>query len=490
MKLIPYFFTLLLLISLASVHAQENINELVEKATELAAKANKELAAGDYEAAAENFEKAANKFEAAGRPAQANAERINAGAAYDNAADKARDNKKYGKAARLYGKAAQAYTKAKAAGAAATSKRNQADAQSKIITLSTFGTGNTTGHIATINVQNNGNLPLTITPQTFFIPSDGKYQSYVGRTPAGTTVAPGQSTQIPVHGYCVDIHTPPVANGSSMPSLDDWVPVVSESDLLHSANTSSSTELVVTFGANPMPEFNLSQTSNLIQSSGFTKTTDNQTTAFTATWPGTETAIDGTIDINKDPAVFAPLIVDIVTKIETATIKLQEEGALQTPFSTDKLREKESVTQQTIWISMSILTGQEYTKNDFADNIYERFEGRTNTPVSTLNDENEEKVNDGINDFWDSFSLTGLEAKVIKEDENNIEPDLIGVDLEDVEEKEDLPKLRRPQYDRYSIARALGKTHRQACKEASLKGVDPDSELGKAFARIYKNETN
>ncbi|GIV30671.1 MAG: hypothetical protein KatS3mg029_0022 [Saprospiraceae bacterium] len=47
------------------------------------------------------------------------------------------------------------------------------------------GTGQTTGHIATLEITNLGNEPVQLEPQVVYIPSSGKYQSYVGRIPGG-----------------------------------------------------------------------------------------------------------------------------------------------------------------------------------------------------------------------------------------------------------------------------------------------------------------
>lgn len=502
MKLIPYFFALFFIISFHSINAQEDINELIKEATELATTANKQSATGHDEDAAKNFEIAAKKFEAAGMPAQANAERTNAGAAYDNAADKARKKKKHATAADLYGKAAQVYTKADRAAAAATSKRNKADSLDKIVVQNAIGTGNTTGHIATINVQNNGDRPLDIAPQVFFIPSDGKHQSYVGTTPSGIYVAVGQSANIPVHGYCVNIHTPPVPNNHPMSSIDNWIPVkpqtpTKEATIAHQTpepmntppgRSSSKPAVLVTFGTAPMPAFSPSQISNLVNSRGFTPAMADPESTFISTWPGTDITLNGTIDPDSNPTAFAPLVVDIVTKIQGATSILQEAGALQTPLSANPEKERESVIQQTIWISMSVLTNEAYTKDDFTDNIYQQFEEKSSTSVGTLSDKNKEKIDEGVDDFWNSFTAVGIEAKVIKSENNGVEFGWFDddFDYDKVTKKSDLPKPIKPKYNGYATSRALGKNHSQACK---LEGINENSSFGKSFKRIYDNET-
>ena len=98
------------------------------------------------------------------------------------------------------------------------------DGNSSNTKVTATGTGQTTGHIANLSVTNNGAITLTSLSQTVYIPSSGQYQPYIGTIPP-TTLPPGQTTIIPVDGYCTDVHTPPVPNGESMPPADTWIPV-------------------------------------------------------------------------------------------------------------------------------------------------------------------------------------------------------------------------------------------------------------------------
>jgi hypothetical protein len=57
------------------------------------------------------------------------------------------------------------------------------------------GTGQTTGHIATLSITNTTQSAININPQTCYIPYDGTYQPYVAILP-GTSVLPGTSSII------------------------------------------------------------------------------------------------------------------------------------------------------------------------------------------------------------------------------------------------------------------------------------------------------
>ena len=88
--------------------------------------------------------------------------------------------------------------------------------------LSAKGTGRTTGHVISLVVVNTGSQPASLPPTTFYIPSSGQYQSYVGRIVPGPAVPPGATQTIQVTGYCADVHRPPVPDGMDAPPISAW----------------------------------------------------------------------------------------------------------------------------------------------------------------------------------------------------------------------------------------------------------------------------
>jgi hypothetical protein len=156
------------------------------------------------------------------------------------------------------------------------------------------------------------------------------------------------------------------------------------------------------------------------------------------------------------------------------------DSLIKTPFSGDDKREAESVTQQTIWIYISILTGDTYDKDDFSARMIAQYEENSETNIEDAPAETVERLEKGVDDFWGAFELVGANAKVFNT-ENIAFPD-----YEDVKKKEDFDVWRRKKYDEYAVERAINKlSHKKACKKI---GVESDSDLGEAFERVFKND--
>jgi hypothetical protein len=319
-----------------------------------------------------------------------------------------------------------------------------AQAQENIVVLATKGTGRTTGHIATFTVTNRGQTPVTIQPQTFYIPSGGLYQSYVGRIPEGQVVPPGETVDVPVHGYCTDAHTPPVPSGENMPPIRDWIPVATPSTnappVAGTAPTApepmnppgAGDQPAVPGSVNPPPgsanpgekpvfivpttpvePFDPTHIPGIIHTPGYHSGTGPDP-EITVTWPGTDTPVGGTIDPSENPRAFVPVIVGIVEEIARAAEIIQAGGIFTTPFGANPEREREAIVQQTIWITMGTLTGEPYTIRDFGQNVYTQFENNTGKTVESLPEADKEKIDTGVEEFWNAFTATGVEAKVLK----------------------------------------------------------------------------
>lgn len=273
------------------------------------------------------------------------------------------------------------------------------------------GTGQTTGHIATLEITNRGDEPVQLEPQVVYIPSSGKYQSYVGRIPGGQQVPPGGQVRVPVTGWCSDVHRPPVGEGTSM-DPQTWIPVgpiVSE--------PGRPKPLVPTAPAitNPLaPPFSPNDIPKLQSAPGYSNERSPDPDGTTITYPGTDIPVTGTIEPDKNPRAFAPLVVEAVILIEDAADEVQNDPAITTPFAFDPVRERETLIQQTFWIYMATLTDDEYDKDDFAGNVYGQFEELTGQVVTALPKEEKKKVDQGVDAFWTAFQATGVEAKVIK----------------------------------------------------------------------------
>lgn len=289
------------------------------------------------------------------------------------------------------------------------------------------GTGQTTGHIASIVVENLSDIPVIIEPQSFYIPSYGRYQSYVGRIPEGISVSPSSSSSVPVIGYCTDIRLPPVPLGSSMPNLVDWIVVLPVGESIAvvppaapepmnppGATRSLATSDLIPIRLIPGPgvsEFTPELIDEIVNSDEFFPD-EIPSGAPRMTWPGTDIEMPGRFDMENTGPLFASVVVTAMNLIEDILPDIQADDDYNTPFSADSVREAEAIGQQTMWIYTA---GGTYGKEDFSDKLYSQYETVTGNDRNNLKQAEQEKLEQGVDDFFNSFMATGLEAKVIKE---------------------------------------------------------------------------
>ncbi len=266
------------------------------------------------------------------------------------------------------------------------------------------GTGQTTGHIATIRITNTTGSIVRINPQICYIPSAGKYQPYVAILP-GTSVPPGNSS-INIEGYCANVNARPVPAEYPMPPVSDWIPVLQPGILLPPGGVNLVTAPAVTaFKPGDIPV--------LIKSPGYTPYATKPSTPIGTTWPNTDIPFEGTITPGLHPKPFAPVFVEALERISKAFDQLKQAGAVHTPFSADPAREREAVIQQTFWIYTARITGVAYQLEQFREKVFQQFEDNTGTKTGTLSVEDKQKLESGIDMFWNTFTNVRIEAKVL-----------------------------------------------------------------------------
>ena len=293
------------------------------------------------------------------------------------------------------------------------------------------GTGRTTGHIADLSISNNSDEFFVLTPQLLYVPGRNGYQGYIVFIPDVVTIGPGTVVVIPVHGYCADPHVPPVPDEEDMPQPSQWVPI----DLTPSsgfgldgnppmipepmnppggsAGPPQHTISVYVSDQATVPGFDPGMIGDISTSPGYTKDDEGEDDSeITATWPGTDQEIGGTMDPDKDLETFAQLAGTAVTFIIEANDTIQNSGLYTTPFSNDKEREKEAIIQQTFWIFMALLIGEDYEEEDFKENIYTQFQEATGIKIEDAPAAQKESVDSGATDFWTVYKAVGVEAKV------------------------------------------------------------------------------
>jgi hypothetical protein len=337
---------------------------------------------------------------------------------------------------------------------------------------SPLSTGKTTGQIGAIPITNNSDNPILLKPQTVIILGDPGYQGFFSRIP-GQSIQPGQTISVPITGYCTDVHKPPPPAGTSLPSIDTWIPV---RDPLIPIGTGPDEFILVT--GKEMEPFSPDDIPGLIALPGYTEKEPNPDDRIIITWPGTDSLVNGTFDISKTEKELAPLIVDVVIRIEKTTFVMISDSLIKTPFSGDYEKERESVIQQTLWVYTSALSGEKYDEDDFSARMIAQYEENSETNIEDAPAEIVERLEKGVDDFWGAFELVGAKAKVFK-------AQTLGFpDYDKVKKRGDFDKIRLTLYDKYTVERAINKlNHEDACK--ALNGLDPDGDLAKAFERVY-----
>lgn len=256
-------------------------------------------------------------------------------------------------------------------------------------------TGRTTGHIADINLRNDGSEPVVFPDGLFYIPSTGNYQGYVGAHGRGTTVEPGATVAVPVEGYCGDVRRPPVPAGEPLPPVDEWIVP---------GDPAAPVTVPPREGAGAPGR---------------------------ATIPGTDEPLPRAVDPDLEPLVAAPLLFGAIREIERLTAELQQRGELQTPFSGNPEREREAVVQQTFWMFAGELEGEPYTREEFTERLESQYQERSGIAITAAPPAEREQLQQGADDFWDAFELVGAEAKVIRQPETiGDEPATTAEDME------------------------------------------------------------
>jgi hypothetical protein len=227
------------------------------------------------------------------------------------------------------------------------------------VTIGTpVSTGRTTGTIAEVEVRNDGTEPIVFPEGAVLIHPSDEHQGYIVPGGRGTTVPPGETVTVPLDGYCTDVRKPPVPIGESLPDPTEWT--------------------VPTDPTSPFPA------------------------------PGDPDFHGEDVEVR---------IIGGVEAITRTTEELQESGELQTPFSSNPERERETVIQQTTWRYTSELDGRPYTREAFDERLEEQYEERTGTPIEEAPEEDRVRLEEGADDFWDAFELVGENAKVLEPDE-------------------------------------------------------------------------
>ncbi len=272
-------------------------------------------------------------------------------------------------------------------------------------------TGQTTGHIADITITNPSSRPVDVVigaGGAAYVPSNGKDQSYVIPSLPVIPVPPRETVTAPLHGYCADVHRPPVPGGNSMPSPGEWITAASP----HTLSVPAGAVRIPTHTTPPLSTVASALSTQPLPPVAFKWSCLPLPAApGQPLIPGTDIPIRTPISAAENPGLAVPLLLDAAQRIESAYDKVG--GTLSTPFSANSAKQKEAVVQQTLWIYAAALEGKEYTQEDFRDNTVKQFEQNTGRPYTSLPAEQKDQLNKGVQDFWAAFTATGAEAKIL-----------------------------------------------------------------------------
>ena len=221
------------------------------------------------------------------------------------------------------------------------------------------GSGQATGQIGTLYVQNKGEEAIPIQAQQFFIPSSGSHQGYLARIPAGLTAAANTTTEVPIIGYCMNVDLPATPMGASLPSADQWHPV-------QQLNNPSESGAVAVLPMSPeLTPFQAPKIESIKADNAYRRL--KKTGDWRLQYPGTQTLIEGTLQLDQVPQIAAPLLQAILQSLQERYDQLAAQDLIRTPISGDALHERETIIQHAMWIISAKLRGQDYTYEDFAN---------------------------------------------------------------------------------------------------------------------------
>jgi hypothetical protein len=299
--------------------------------------------------------------------------------------------------------------------------------------ISATSTGETTGHIGNLSIDNPSKENLVFRLLPCFIPSSGNHQSYVLPYPIVTTVPAGETVTVPLRGYCADVFTPPVPSDELLPPIDTWImkdesmfgpggiiperyfensgitSMPQNGQTLHDQHLTVIQFLVSQPDIGGINKYIAAQS----ETSGPIQVIANHITNYDQSIPDVFPIL---LSTGPSPSwVIAPLIIDAAEKIISEVKRMQEDGVIKTPFSGHPAKEYETIIQHTIWIYTAALRGQDYSFGDFKVKLIEQFTEATGIPIQEIPKERKAEVEKGASSFWDAFIRIGTQAKVIKE---------------------------------------------------------------------------
>jgi len=227
-------------------------------------------------------------------------------------------------------------------------------------------TGRTNGTVARIHVsQTAAGTALPASGYYFF--SSPKYQDMILMIPDGVSVT---DKVIPLEGYCLQVGLRPPPEGLNIGPPSSWT----------AAKVLSPDEALERYPATPGDS--------------------------PALIPGTDRKLQPNATL--DSRSRADLAATLWSRLEAALASDSLWENLRTPYPSPSPEASRVIVQQAIWRYMSVVDGDPYEKSHFREQMRVAAARKNATAA-----ENKE-VNAGVDDIWASVSLTGAEAKILR----------------------------------------------------------------------------
>lgn len=266
--------------------------------------------------------------------------------------------------------------------------------------LLALGTGQSSGHIATLYVKNEASEPVVLHPASYYVPAHHGYQSYVGYLPEALTIGPDTVQSIPLYGYCTDVHRAPAPGGLAM-SIGDWILVAADADSTNASFTLQPGPRVKPFGIVDR---------NALTFSGAPK---KDSSSLYACWPDNHQSIPVTINPGADAKSTAALIVKLVQQIDAEVPAMQSSASLATPYHGNPEAERQGVTQHAIWLTMGVLTGKQYTQEDFVRKMTKLWREQSGDLPAEEKTSGDQTLEESLPMLWQQFVAAAQSAGVL-----------------------------------------------------------------------------
>lgn len=252
------------------------------------------------------------------------------------------------------------------------------------VVLDILSMGKTTGDIGLLTAYNpTGEIQrLTFGPAILSAPN---WQAQITSQQIPLQLDPGETVTLPVSGgICID-NTVPVA------------PAGTPFTVLTQAETGPALNPGSDFGT--FPGFIPAQI-------------DTGRMSVVPKIPGYEHPFAYTVNLRENLTDAAPLLFEAAKAVNETVDGKMKAGAFNLPIK-DPAAVESTVEQHAFWLATSAMTGNEYKKIDFQQNLEKDFEKKMGQPISTSPPAVRKDFYDGMDALWHAFNEVATDAKLI-----------------------------------------------------------------------------